>query len=399
MKKLIRKLLYKNLSKAQLLGFVLSNFVGLAILTLGIQFWEDARPIWEDSDSFMSKDYLVINKKINGSNTLGDSSAVFTADQIKEIQQQPWSRRVAPFTAADYRIYASLSQNGRGMSTALFFEAIPDEFIDVADNAWSFKEGDTEVPIIISKDYLSLYNFGFAGTAGLEQLSEQTIGAVPMTITIRPDDGSGDVYLQGRIVGFSNRLNTILVPQEFMDWSNARFSSRSAPADPSRLIIDVSSPGDVAITRFMQERDYEVAGDKAASGATFLVNVITSVALVVGALITLLSFFILMLSISLLMQKNRAKIHSLIMQGVDLRVISGVYTRLTAAINLLAWLLAAGSMFLFRSLYLHSVRALGARAADPRLALGIGLALTLLMIALNTLFIRRRVHSSFLNRA
>ena len=396
MKKLIRKLLYKNLSKAQLLGFILSNFAGLAIVILGLQFWEDARPIWEDEDSFIRKDYLVINKKVNGSNTLGEPTT-FTPEQIAEIEEQPWTRKVGKFAAADYRMTASLQSDGRGMSTAMFFEAIPDEFIDVAGKNWKYTPGDTSVPIIISKDYLSLYNFGFAGTVGMSQFSEETISSVPMIISIRPDNGMPDMQLQGHIVGFSNRLNTILVPQDFMDWSNERFSNHDTRPDPSRLIIDVSSPGDVRIAEFMSQHDYEIAGDKANSTASYLVNVITGVALGVGALITILSFFILVLSISLLMQKNRAKIHSLIMQGVDLKVISGVYTRLVVMINLLAWAIAAAAMFLFRDTYLSAIRGMGAREAQPWLSLAMGLALTLIMTALNATFIRNRVQRAFLN--
>lgn len=396
MNKLIQRLLHKNLSKAQLLGFILSNFAGLAIVILGLQFFEDAKPIWQDEDSFIRKDYLVINKRVTGANTLGEPST-FTPAQVKEIETQPWVRKVGRFTAADYRLSASMRQaGGRGMSTALFLEAIPGDFIDVADKNWGYTPGDNTVPVIISKDYLSLYNFGFAGTVGMTQLSEQTISSVPLVLHIRPDNGKPDLELTATIVGFSNRLNTILVPQEFMDWSNAEFSTHSEAADPSRLIIDVNSPGDVRIKEFMEARDYEIAGDKTGSTASFLVNVITGVALGVGALITVLSFFILLLSVSLLMQKNRAKIHSLIMLGVDLRAISGVYVRLVVVINLLAYLLAVGAMFLFRGSYLASIRGIGATEASPWLPLGAGLALALSLTVLNIIFIRRRVRSAFL---
>ena len=88
MKRLIRRLLHKNLSLSQLSGFILSNFAGLAIVILGLQFFEDARPIWEDEDSFIRKDYLVINKRVTGANTLGASST-FTPGQIEEIESQP----------------------------------------------------------------------------------------------------------------------------------------------------------------------------------------------------------------------------------------------------------------------------------------------------------------------
>ncbi|MBP3298974.1 MAG: ABC transporter permease [Muribaculaceae bacterium] len=395
MNRLIRKLLHRNLSKAQLAGFILSNFAGLAIVILGLQFFADARPIWEDEDSFIRKDYIVVNKRVTSANTFGQSSA-FTEAEIADLERQPWVRKIGRFTSADYRVYASIKTDGRSLSTYMFLEAIPSEFIDVAKREWSFRPGDKSVPIIISKDYLSLYNFGFAGSVGMAQFSESTISSVPLVLRLRPDDGGPDQEINGHIVGFSNRLNTILVPETFMQWSNARFSRNGGAQQPSRLIIDVSSPGDVKINEYMQAHDYEIAGDKGNSQASFLVNVITGVVLAVGTLITVLSFFILLLSISLLMQKNRDKIHSLIMLGVDLRVISGVYCRLVAWVNLSSFALAAGAMFALRGTYLASIRGMGATQASPWLSLSAGFCLTLLITIFNMLSIRRRVARAFL---
>lgn len=395
MKKIIRRLLRRNLSKTQLAGFVLANIAGIAIVILGLQFFEDARPLWADEDSFIRKDYMVINKRVTSGNTWGTDSTGFTAAELADLQAQPWVRKTGRFTSADYRLYCSLAQEGsRKMSTYLFFESIPSEFIDVADEDWSYTPGSETVPIIISKDYLSLYNFGFAGTVGMPQLSENTISSIPLGIRIMPDNGLPEVNLKGRIVGFSNRLNTILVPEEFMEWSNARFSATPATA-PSRLILDVSSPGDVRIRKYMEDHNYEIAGDKGNSTAAYLVNVITVVVLAVGIVITLLSFFILLLSISLLIQKNARKMHSLIMLGVDLRDIARPYEMLVAAVMTLSYLLSVGAMFLFRSLYLSQFRAMGIEATSPWTALCAGLLLTLLITLFSILSIRRKVRASF----
>ena len=58
--KMLTRLLRKNTSKARIVGFVLSNFIGLAIVTGALQFYLDARSIWESDDSFIRSDYLVI---------------------------------------------------------------------------------------------------------------------------------------------------------------------------------------------------------------------------------------------------------------------------------------------------------------------------------------------------
>jgi len=397
MNRIIRRLLHRNLSRAQLAGFVISNFTGLAIIILGLQFFIDARPIWDDEDSFIRKDYIVINKRITGANTLGNDAS-FTPAEINDLQHQPWVRRVGKFTSADFQITASVATGSHRMSTYMFLEAIPTGFIDVTSADWTYTPGSHTVPIIISKDYLSLYNFGFASTVGMPTVSENTIKAIPLTLTILPDDNRPPMELEAHITGFSNRLNTILVPEEFMTWSNATFGSGTPPA-PSRLIVDVNSPGDIKITRYLEAHDLEVAGDKSGSQASFLVNVIAAIALIVGVVITVLSFFILLLSISLLMQKNRDKIHSLIMLGVNLPSITKVYVRLVAGVNALAFVLAAGGMLLLRMSYLPSLAAMGGAAGSIWPGLAAGLAITLLLTLLNALSIHRRVARAFLNEA
>ncbi len=391
---IIQRLLRKNLSMAQLVGFTLANFIGLLIVLLGLQFYTDVRSIWQDEDSFMQKDYLVINKRVSGSGLLTGERASFSADEIADIEKQSWVRKVGRFSSADYRLSASIEQAGRSMSTYMFFESIPSEFVDVNSDEWGYEEGDNVVPIIISKDYLSLYNFGFASSTGLPQFSETMIGSIPMRLRISSAKGSAE--LQGRIVGFSNRLNTILVPQEFMDWSNSRYGrTAGARADPSRLIIDVSSPGDVKIKDYIAEHGYEIAGDKANSTASYFLNVATGVVLAIGAVITILSLFVLLLSISLLMQKNRQKMHSLIMLGYELKEVGQPYRQLVVAVNAVAYLLAVGAMLTMRMLYIDAVRAMGASETTVWMSLGVGAAITLAVVLFNIISINRKVASAF----
>ena len=391
---IIQRLLRKNLSMAQLVGFTLANFIGLLIVLLGLQFYTDVRSIWQDEDSFMQKDYLVINKRVSGSGLLTGERASFSDDEIADIERQSWVRTVGRFSSADYRLSASIEQAGRSMSTYMFFESIPSEFVDVDSDEWGYEEGDNVVPIIISKDYLSLYNFGFASSTGLPQFSETMIGSIPMRLRISSAKGSAE--LQGRIVGFSNRLNTILVPQEFMDWSNQRYGrTAGARADPSRLIIDVSSPGDVKIKDYIAEHGYEIAGDKANSTASYFLNVATGVVLAIGAVITILSLFVLLLSISLLMQKNRQKMHSLIMLGYELKEVGRPYRQLVVAVNAVAYLLAAGAMLAMRMLYIDAVRAMGASETTVWMSLGVGAMITIVVILFNIISINRKVASAF----
>lgn len=392
--KLVNRLLRKNTSLSRVAGFVVSNFIGLAIVLGGLQFYLDARGIWQADDSFISTDYLVINKRVTSEQTLGGADPGFTESEIAGLEAQPWVRKVGRFTSNEFKAYMSVGAGDRGMSTYMFFEAIPDEFVDVPSSQWAWSPGSRDIPVIISKDYLTLYNFGFASSAGLPQMSEGIMSGIPMRLNLRSEDGMRQETLAAHVAGYSNRLNTILVPQRFLEEANKRLGG-GAKKMPSRLIIDVSSPGDVAIAPYLESHDWEMAGDKSASQASFMLKVVTVIVMAIGAVITLLSFFILLLSVSLIMEKNRDKLHSLLMLGYGLPSVGRPYVALVAVSSVAAFLLAVCGMFVLRSYYLSPLTGLGAEAASVIYALGTGVALTAVIIFFNIWAVRKKVREAW----
>ena len=391
----ISRLLRRNLSKIQIAGFILSNFIGLAIVISGIQFYADVRPIWTQDDSFINQDYLIINRKVTASHMLGSAQTNFREEDIRDMESQPWVRRLGKFSSADYEVRAHMQQGDRGMSTNMFLEAIPDNFIDVDPADWHFQPGDSVVPMIISKDYLTLYNFGFASSSGLPQLTEGTLSSIPLTLRLSSRKGDREMVMKARITGFSGRLNTILVPETFMQWSNEKLGENKAQ-EPQRVILDVSSPGDVAIADYLQAHDFERAGEDKGAQAAYFLKLVSGVVIAIGALITLLSFFILLLSVALLMQKNRSKLHTLIMLGYDLKAVGRPYERITLLASVISYVLAIIAMLIFRNIYLSGITSLtGDNEVGVVVSLLCGAGLVILTLIVNFISIRRKVKSSF----
>lgn len=386
---IVNRLLRKNTSAARIAGFVISNFLGLAIVLGALQFYLDAKSIWDDEESFVSTDYLVINRRV----TMGLNEG-FSQQDIADLEAQPWVRRVGKFVGNDFKVYASVSNMGNGMSTYMFFEAIPDDFVDVPKDKWQWREGMETVPVIIPKDYLTLYNFGFAGSAGLPQMTEGFVSGVPLTLTLTSEDGIRSKRVNGYIAGYTNRLNTILVPQAFLEAANNELGS-GVEKEPSRLIVDVNSPGDVAIRPYLEEHDLEVAGDKSASQASFLLKVVTAIVIIIGIVITLLSFFILLLSVSLIMEKNRDKLHSLLMLGYDLRIVGRPYVIMVTIVSISAYVLSLVSTEMIRLYYKGSLTGLGAEMSSGWIAPVFGFVLTVLIIVFNIVSVQRKVRSSW----
>lgn len=385
------KLLRKHISAGQLIGFSIANLIGLTIVILAVQFYNDVHPIFEDEDSFIRRDYLVITHKVSGMGALMGSSSEFTEDAIADLEHQPWVRKVGRFSTSEYNINASVAigNSGRSMSTQFFFESIPTEFIDVNSDEWDFDSLRPEVPVIVSKDYLSLYNFGFAAAQGMPKISEGMIGMIPLTFTFT-GAGKSEV-IPGRIVGFSNRLNTIIVPEEFMQWSNARYSNGASQL-PARLIVEVSTPGDVKIQEYMDAHNYEIAGDKMdSSKVNYFLTVMISIVISVGIIISLLSFFVLMLSIYLLLQKNTRKLQDLLMLGYSPAEVSQPYIRMVVAINGAVFVLSVLLMTACRAYYMPMVEAFGVGGTNILAATAVALVIMALITTGNVIAIRRKI--------
>ena len=393
MKNLMWRLLRRNVSVGQMGGFAIANLVGLTIVVLAIQFYADVRPIFDDRDSFIRKDYLVITRQVNGIGSLLGDVAQFEQEDIDDLAAQPWVNGVGVFTSSDYEVYAQVALAGSSsFGTELFFESVPDNYIDVEHSRWSFDPEKGEVPVIVSKDYLSLYNFGFAPSQGLPQISEAMVGMVPLQFTFSGEDCVE--HMRGRIVGFSNRINSILVPQEFMEWSNARYCPDAEPRNPSRLIVEVNTPGDTRIEEYMSRNGYDVSGDKMnSSKATYFLTIIIGIVVFVGVIISALSFFVLTLSVYLLLQKNSRKMQTLMLLGYSPWRVSAPYIIMECAINAAVFVGAVVLMLVARNYYASMLESFGIADAGVALSVAIGATIIFVITVFNAASIYRKVRA------
>lgn len=349
---LVWKLLRQHISIPQFVGFFFANLVGVAIILLGVQFYNDYKAL-DSEDSFMKADYLIVNKKIGVLSGLTGAQSTFSQTDIDNLAAEDFVERMGAFTPSSFNVRARFNVEGFvSFSTEMFFESVPDDFVDVESDAWHYREGSSDIPIILPKNYLDLYNFGYAQGKGLPKLSEGILGAMKLQIQIEGNGGHGD--FDGRIVGFSSRLNTILVPEQFMQWANQQYANGDEAKEPTRLIVEVNNPTDERITSYLQAHDYETDEDKLdASKTTYILRIIVSIVMAVGIVISILSIYILMLSVFLLVQKNSTKLENLLLIGYSPTKVSFPYQALTVGLNVLVLLLAVAVMLVVRSIYLE----------------------------------------------
>ena len=327
--KLIWKLLRKHISILELTVFFIANLIGMAVILAGVQIYSDLKPMLTGEDPLIGNDYMIISRPIE---RIGGETPKISYQEIEELRNEPFVENLGIFASSNFRVDGGIEFKGDKLSTMMFFEAVPDNFIDVEVDNWGYKQESDIIPIIIPRNYLNLYNFGFSQTQGLPNITEDMIKRIEIDIRIR-GNGYSDRY-RGDVVGFSDRLNTILVPMSFMTWANGHYSNETND-DATRLILEVQNPGAPEVVAYMEEHGF-VAEDKPSesSKALFILQVCVAVIVGIGAIFSILAIIILTLSIYLLLQKNVSKLENLVLIGYKPMYVAMPYIIMTVALNL-----------------------------------------------------------------
>lgn len=389
---LVWKLLRQHISKPQLAGFFFANLLGMLIVLLSLQFYNDVVPVFTQGDSFIKKEFLIVSKRISVAHSFSSSATAFKEQEIKDMQAQRFTKSVGTFNSSQYHVDASMGLAGTpALRTELFFESVPDEFVDTDLSQWKFDSEHRVIPIILPKNYLTIYNFGFAQSRSLPKMSEGLIGAIDLMIHIK---GNGkEAYYKGKVIGFSTRLNTILVPESFLIWSNQEYAPEANNA-PSRLIVEVKNPTDDAIATYFKKKNYETDDDKLDAGkTTFFLKMVSGIIMSVGLLISALSFYILMLSIYLLVEKNTHKLENLLLIGYTPQRVSFPYQALTVGMNVLVLVLSLLLLFWIRGYYMNMLYQIFPQMKEGSMwpAYALGGVLLVIVSTINVWAVHRKV--------
>ena len=340
--RLLLKLLRKNVNVWQLVGFAFANLVGAIIVLMGIQAYKDAESLVSSQGSLLSSNVIVLSKPVSEELTLGGllgaDKPEFTQEEIDELSETPGVIAAAPFLTSEFGVYGSVTFGGFTASTEMFLEAVPDEFLDVDIDEWSADIGDSELPIILPKTYINFYNYGFAAARGTPQIGEALLSHIPITFVCRGP--AGRRYYNATIVGFTDRINTILVPEEFLAEANRRFSSTRLTS-VSRVVVKTDVAEVAGLMDHITEKGYMVDGDGEDSMRMLsVVRTVISVVVAIGLLVSALSFFLLLISIVLLIEKNRYQNETLSQIGYSRSRIALPYQLLVLVVDVAVWLIA-----------------------------------------------------------
>lgn len=291
-----------------------------------------------------------------------------------------------------------MQKAGIHLSTDMFFESVPDEFVDIKLDKWHFDEETHTIPIIIPRNYLNLYNFGFAQSRSLPKLSEGLMGLIQMDIMMR-GNGRVEQYRKHR---------RFFQPSEYDSRSAVFHELGKQELRPRRG--GTTCPTDhrgqqsrrLFYCQLLSEKGYETEDGKLDAGkTTYFLRLIVGIVLGVGLFISILSFYILMLSIFLLLQKNTTKLESLLLIGYSPNRVALPYQILTVGLNIIVLILSVGLVCRLRSYYIESIRLLFPQLETGSLwvAVSMGILLFLIVSVINILAVKRKVLSIWMHKS
>lgn len=258
-------------------------------------------------------DFIAIRKVVTNE-TMGNTGLnMFTEQETNELRQQPFISDVAPLIANNFRVQLSA---GRFLDfqTDFFIEAIDNNFLDTIPPSFNWKPGDATLPMIVSSDFIELYNTAFAPGYGLPQLSDATISSININITCF-DRQLNEVQFSGRVVAQSDRLNSFIVPKRFLDWANTNFG-KGAVTNASRLYIKTKDANDPRFLKFLDEKGYRVNKDKTMFGRVkeTLRNVVAGLG-VFGVLVVALALMLFSFYLQLVIARSKDNLQLLLSLG------------------------------------------------------------------------------------
>lgn len=257
-------------------------------------------------------DFISISKTITNE-TMGQlEKNLFNENDIKEITAQPFIQGVSPLVANRFRVQLSAGDI-IPFSTDMFLESLDNSFIDTVPPNFAWQEGQDYIPIVFSSDFLEIYNV-FAPGYGLPQLSEATASQVQVYITCYGPNGLQQTF-RGSIVALSDRVNSIIVPKNFLDWANNKFGNTSS-VRASRLYIKTNDANNPDFLNYLQQKHYKVNKDKTKFGRVkqVLQGIFSGLG-IFGLLVVILALMLFSFYLQLMIARSKDNLQLLLLMG------------------------------------------------------------------------------------
>ena len=218
---MLNQLLFKNQDKKQLIIAIVGAFMGITFLVTSIHYLIKVNEFGRGAE-ILGPNTIIVQKKVNAGAALGLGKTDFSEAEIEKMKAEKFIKDVKPVVSNNFDV--SFETNDPlvpRFRSDVFIQTVDPKFLDVKSDKWHWEEGDTVVPIILPRDFLVMLNT-FMSASGIPQVSDELAMEIKFRFTLSND--SQKEWINARIIGFTNEVASILVPQNFMEYGNTKFA-------------------------------------------------------------------------------------------------------------------------------------------------------------------------------
>ena len=384
---LMGKILHSRKGRLRAWMGTLGLGIAALLLLVAVQMQADFSELLEGKQNKETNtQYLVINRQLNNLNAGG-----LREEELAALKKLPEVSAVGIMQPGYFKASLSSTSDRFPFYTDVSFETVSSDFLDEIPEHWTWQEKDDYVPIIVPSLYLDLYNFQFALAQQLPQLTPEVVKMIFFNIRIRGP--KGELVLKGKIAGFSDRIQSMLVPQEFMQWCNARFA-QGEKRNPSRILIKTKDATSPVLNQFLEKNQLQADKEKTRfSKYREIVNWIAGISGLSGLLMLVFAALVLSLFIQLNIVSKQDEIRLLIQLGASPQQMIGFLMKKFFPPNAIIVLIALGLVAILQYLLFGWLqkKTIGVSAWISPLTLLAALLLILLMGVVNRIAIGKSV--------
>jgi hypothetical protein len=311
---MLRKLLFQHQDKRQLIIAIIGAFLGMTFLITSIHFLIRVDEFGEGKD-ILGPNTIIIQKKVSNSTTLNIAKTDFSLAEINSLKKESFITEVQPVITNNFDVSLETSDPMvPRFRTDVFIQTVDPDFLDVQSSKFKWKEGDTIVPMIMPREFLVMLNT-FMSASGIPQVSDELAMDIRFRFTLKNEDESKKEWVTCKIIGFTNDVSSMLVPESFMSWANNRFAE-GVEQKITQLMISGEENNFGLVEELMTRKHYESKKTQMIVGQLkSIVGTLILIVLAISIIAVFLAGLVLIQYLQLLLNKNAYEIRTLLRLG------------------------------------------------------------------------------------
>ncbi|MBX2949588.1 MAG: hypothetical protein KF704_09955 [Crocinitomicaceae bacterium] len=315
---MLQQLLFRNQDKKQLIIAIVGSFLGITFLVTSIHYLVKVNEFGRGTE-ILGPNTLIVQKRVNSGAVLGMARTDFSESEIENMKKEKFISDVKPVLSNNFDVsFQTDDPHVPYFRSDVFIQTVDPAFLDVKSDKWHWQQGDSIVPIILPRDFLVMLNT-FMSASGIPQVSDDLAKEIQFKFTIRNNDKKE--FIGARIIGFTNEVASILVPQSFMEYGNTYFAL-GADKKITQIMISGEENEFGLVEQYLTKHGLESKNSQMVVGRLkSIISTLILVILGISVIAVFVSCLVLIQYLQLLMSRNAYEVRTLIRMGYHPKLI------------------------------------------------------------------------------